>query len=317
MLNENFLILRASGGLANRIQAILGGIAHCLLSGRTLCVDWRDGMYSTDFSNVFPLWFELQGVSHAPVEHALNAFNNGASLAPVFWEQFIAEPIAVEYLFDDNAHMSSAGRLQSSYPLSPILTEPAPQILVHWGYDLTTLNLLAQALGAKYARFAHKNVNEIANILLNEYLVPRKEILDAVRSFYTEHFPKKPMGIHIRHSDLQSPLPQTLEKLKELYHDGDAIFLCTDNALVEKMVQRIYPACVVRKKSFQDANIPLHSYTENIDNVQKGFDALVEMYLLAECKNIIHYAPSSFARIAILRANLQTENVHCIPEVTT
>ncbi len=313
---KQYLVVRASGGLSNRLQALLGGIAFCLLTGRSLCVDWRDGLYSDDFSNVFPLWFQILGVDVVSCQEVEKAFHHGALVAPSFWEEYLCEAVAVEYLFNGDDHMSAQGRADSCYDISQsdVLSkhELFPDILVYWGWDLRVTTALSHALRQKFPQWKDLNDTALARALLQNHMRPTAPIHDAVEEFYTKHFTRPPVGIHIRHSDLQSPLPRMLEKLAQVHTGEDELFLCTDNALVEKMVRRIYPHCVIRDKIFQGVNVPLHSYVSGISNVQKGFDAVVEMLLLARCAHIIHYAPSSFARISILQSRLSAENVHAV-----
>ncbi len=313
---KKYLVLRASGGLSNRLQAILGGIAYCLLTGRCLCVDWRDGLYSDDFSNVFPLWFHIGGVDMASCEEVQEAYAQGASLAPSFWQEYIHEAIAVEYLFKDNDHMSPQGLSHSSYDISqPSALEQdahAPAILVHWGWDLRTLLALGNSLRERFPEFATLNDHKLAHALFVKHVHPTQPVVQEVNDFYHAHFKQQPLGIHIRHSDLQSPLPRMLEALQNIYTPGQEIFLCTDNERVEKMVLRLYPHCIIRSKIFQGVNIPLHNYVPGISNVEKGFDAVVEMLILARCSQIIHYAPSSFARIAILASGIDMDKIRAI-----
>ncbi len=316
-MSKRYLVVRASGGLSNRLQAVLGGIAYCLLTGRSLCVDWRDGLYSDDFSNVFPRWFTLSHVETASCQEVEAAHNAGAALSPPFWEEYLCEAIAVEYLFTGDNHMSLEGRAASCYDITaPKALEQdneAAPIIIYWGWNLQAVKALIPALQEKYSYLKNMPSADIPAFLLRKHLHATEKVQEAVESFYATHFTSPPIGIHIRHSDLQSPLPRMLEKLQQVYTEGDGLFLCTDNQLVEKMVRRIYPHCVIRVKTFQGINVPLHNYVPGISNVVKGFDAVVEMLLLAKCQHIIHYAPSSFARIAILYAQLATGHVHAVP----
>ncbi len=313
---KKYFVVRASGGLSNRLQAVLAGIAYCLLTGRTLCVDWRDGLYSDDFSNVFPLWFSLQHIDIASCEDVLEAYDTGAEVSPSFWKENLRECIAVEYLFNNNEHMSSHHQTAYNLTQEQLLEKDnkAPAILVYWGWDLQGVNALLTLLQKKFPLYSGLDSLEIQRALLQKHLQPTQSIQQEVRSFYTKHFGSAPLGLHIRHSDLQSPLPQMLATLQEIYRQGDEIFLCTDNAFVEKMVQRLYPHCTVREKTFQGVNVPLHCYVEGISNVQKGFDAVVEMLLLSHCKHIIYYAPSSFSRISILYSQLDSQHIHAVPQ---
>ncbi len=313
---KKYLVIRASGGLSNRLQAIIGGIAFCLLTGRTLCVDWRDGLYSDDFSNVFPQWFQIQGVDTATCHEVEEAFSQGAKLAPSFWKEYLHEAIAVEYLFSDQSHMHAEQLQKSSYDITASQlfeqADTAPDILVHWGWNLNTVLALTPALQRRFPEYAGLDGFEMARTLLQKHIQPTQIITESVQHFYAENFPTAPVGIHIRHSDMQSPLPRMLEMLSTVAKPEERIFLCTDNELVEKMVRRVYPHCITRTKTFQGVNVPLHCYVPGISNVQKGFDAVVEMLLLAQCKHIIHYKRSSFARISILLSSLSPEHVHSV-----
>ncbi len=313
---KKYFVIRASGGLSNRLQAVLAGIAYCLLTGRSLCVDWRDGLYSDDFSNVFPLWFSLQHINTASCEEVFEAFDAGANLYPPFWQENLKECIAVEYLFHNNEHMSSHHRTAYNLTQEQLLEKDkeAPDILVYWGWDLQGVNALLTLLQEKFPLYAGLDALEIQRALLQKHLQPTQSIQQEVHSFYDKNFRSAPLGLHIRHSDLQSPLPQMLATLQDVHSEGDEIFLCTDNAFVEKMVQRLYPHCTIREKIFQGVNVPLHSYVEGISNVQKGYDAVVEMLLLSRCKHIIYYAPSSFSRISILYSQLDSLHIHAVPQ---
>ncbi len=316
---DTYLVVRASGGLSNRLQALLGGIAYCLLTGRKLCVDWRDGLYSDDFSNVFSQWFTLKGVETASCKEVEDAYAKGATLSPPFWKEYLSEAIAVEYLFSGDSHMSEGGLTASRYDIAQLesLTHEhdVADILVYWGWNLEAIQSLASVLKTKVSRYAHMNLDAIPYALLQEHVVPTKAIREEVEQFFTQHFTSPPVGIHIRHSDLQSPLPAMLTKLQEVTTESQEIFLCTDNPLVEKMVRRLYPHCVTRTKIFQGVNVPLHCYVPGISNVEKGFDAVVEMLILAKCQHIIHYAPSSFARISILYSGLPAQCIHSVSKV--
>ncbi len=319
---QKYFVVRASGGLSNRLQALLGGIAYCLLTDRILCVDWRDGLYSDDFSNVFPLWFRVDGLATATCQEVLAAFNQGAEVFPPFWKEYLPDAIAVEYLFNNNDHM--AQHCQTAYDIDYAAHRGlkhflhndahAAPILVYWGWDVQGVTSLIPLLQEKFTEYALQSTVEVQRTLLQKHVSPTEKVLHEVHVFSAERFTKPLIGIHIRHSDLQSPLPRMLATLQEVYTDEDAIFLCTDNALVEKMVQRLYPQCITRSKLFQGINVPLHCYVEGISNVEKGFDAVVEMLLLARCSQLIYYAPSSFSRISLLYGNFDPANIHAVPK---
>ncbi len=303
------LVVRASGGLSNRLQAVICGLAYCLLTDRVICVDWRDGLYSDDFSNVFPLWFKIEGIESLSYEDMYSAYKGQASINPVYWQDWIHEPIAVEYMFNGNDHTLPETRAMTSIDLQD--TNLKEDILVFWDWTINSITPLIPKLRAKFPHMANMDDTEIPRYLLKKHICPVPEMNQEADAFFDKHFHKPPIGIHIRHTDLQSPLPKLLEKLKELSVDEN-IFLCTDNEQVEKMVLRLFPHAVTRQKTYQGINVPLHSYVEGVSNVQKGREAVLDMLILARCKHIIHYAHSSFARISALFSALDAEHIHSI-----
>ncbi len=303
------LLVRASGGLSNRLQAVISGIAYCLLTDRAICIDWRDGLYSDDFSNVFPLWFNIKGLKTINIEEVLAAFDNNATINPPFWKDWLHEPIAVEYLFNGNDHTLPKNKAMTSISLTDENLDE--DILVFWDWHINSITPLIPKLRIKFSHLKNMNDTEIQKYLLKTYLHPTGNILNETMDFVTNSFFSAPVGIHIRHTDLQSPLPKLLDKLKEVAKE-DEIFLCTDNEQVEKMVCRLFPRTITRDKIYQGLNIPLHSYVEGVSNVQKGHEAVLDMLILAQCKHIIHYKQSSFARISILFSELDCDCVHSV-----
>ncbi len=303
------LVVRASGGLSNRLQAVICGLAYCLLTERAICVDWRDGLYSDDFSNVFPLWFSVDKMQSIAFHDLLTRYQNGSSIHPPFWQDWIHEPIAIEYMFATNEHATPSNREKTSIKLEDI--NRTEDILIFWDWSIKAMQPLIPKLKAKFTHLANVDDADIPRYLLKKYLRPLPSIVNEVDNFFIKHFESPPVGIHIRHTDLQSPIPNLLNKLRELVAN-DKVFLCTDNAQVEKMVCRLFPRTVVRNKIYQGTNVPLHSYVEGISNVQKGYEAILDMLILARCKHIIHYDRSSFARISTLFSELDSSHIHSV-----
>ncbi len=305
---KKILVVRASGGLSNRLQAVICGIAYCLLTQRAICIDWRDGLYSDDFSNVFPLWFNVEGVDSLPYEEVAQIFEKNASVNPQYWKDWLTAPIAVEYMFHGNDHMQSENIAKTSINLEQLDLED--EIVVFWGWDTRCLTPLITMLKENFAPLANLEQNAIERYLLKNYIKPLPSLSLEAQNFFDKHFKKPPVGIHIRYTDLQSPLPRMIEHLSKVASTHEKIFLCTDNEHVEKMIRKIFPYTVTHPKIFQGNDIPLHSYVEGVSNVQKGHEAMIDMLLLSRCDQIIHYERSSFAKIPILYSELSSEHIH-------
>ncbi|KUG27742.1 hypothetical protein ASZ90_002409 [hydrocarbon metagenome] len=305
---ERYLIIKGSGGLSNRIQAALAGIGYCLLTGRTLCVDWRDGLYSNAFENVFPLYFTVPGLGAVDVPPPVST---QATIFPEFWRDRLADPVAVEYLFD-NDHLSRAVR--DATCLDFTRTDYGQDILVGWGVDLAPALSLAPLLARDVPGFSGRKPHEACRDLLRGYLRPVPELAGAVEDFASARFsPSGMIGAHIRHTDLKAPLDAFVRVIREIMEKtGYGLFLTTDNRQVQATFCRLFPGTVHTEKFFPGPGEPLHAYYEGQDNARKGFEALVDMYLLGRCRHIVHYAPSSFARVPILLSGLPGERITAI-----
>lgn len=305
---KRILVIRASGGLSNRLQAAVAGVGYCLLTGRTLCVDWRDGMYSDNFCNVFPQWFDLRGLPTATCGEAQTLARQG--IYPPFWEQWLPEAVAVEYLYPGNDHMLAQSVAESSLNFTDLnLAQP---VVAGWGWDLGPALQLAPLLRTHLPRFAEESDQNIVRRLLVEHILPAADLAAEADTFASAHFDVDIVGVHIRHTDMQSPLDRMLRRLAEVADGGRSIFLTTDNRHVEKLVRKLFPRVITREKIYQGDDIPLHCHVPGISNERKGREALLDMLLLARCQHIIHYRRSSFARIPILLSGLTPEYIHAV-----
>jgi len=305
---DKHLVIKGSGGLSNRIQAVLAGIGYCLLTGRTLCVDWRDGLYSNAFENVFPLYFSVPGLRTVDVPPPVTP---QTAIFPEFWRDRLGDPVAVEYLFD-NDHLSRAAREKSSIDFTCL--DYPQDVLAGWSADLAPALALAPFLARGVPGFSGRKPMEACRDLLRGYLRPVPELVRAVEAFATARFsPSGMIGAHIRHTDLKAPLDAFARVIREtMEKTGYGLFLTTDNSQVQTTFGRLFPGCVHTEKFFPAPGEPLHAYYQGCDNARKGFEALVDMFLLGRCRAIVHYAPSSFARIPILLSGLPPEKITAI-----
>jgi hypothetical protein len=131
-----------------------------------------------------------------------------------------------------------------------------------------------------------------------------------VEGFKRDNFSKPIIGVHVRCTDNQGDqfnrkklpsfdrYPVILEKLlKEV--PGARIFLATDNEEVLKSYQKKYPDVIATDKWFPGrSGKRLHGHGACSDRIQNGIEALVDMYLLAECDYLVVSGKPTFARIA-------------------
>lgn len=65
-MSENktkYLVLKGCAGLGNRFITLMKAINYAKVSGRTLYVDWSDGMFGALGKNAFSEYFDIKVIS--------------------------------------------------------------------------------------------------------------------------------------------------------------------------------------------------------------------------------------------------------------
>lgn len=172
------------------------------------------------------------------------------------------------------------------------------------------------------AGLANKSDEAILSDLLRETLIPRAEICAKVKKWRTEHFGSAPViGVHIRIRDTKIPwLPfvKSRASLDSFFGAIDrilaktphaTIFLATDNREAQSLVEKRYPRVISTEKWFPTAGHEMHQNPECSDRLNNAVEALVDMYLLAECDYLVYPSGSTFSYISSLLANLPPSRV--------
>lgn len=77
-----YLVLKGCAGLGNRFITLMKAINYAKMSGRTLYVDWSDGMFGALGKNAFSEYFDIKGIKCCDIEEVMNAYHAGASCYP-------------------------------------------------------------------------------------------------------------------------------------------------------------------------------------------------------------------------------------------
>jgi hypothetical protein len=78
------------------------------------------------------------------------------------------------------------------------------------------------------------------------------------------------------------------------------IFLATDNIEINEMFQDKYQRVISTQKWYPTSGRSMHHNLKSPDRFKHGIEALVDMYLLAECDYLILDESSSFSYLASL-----------------
>jgi len=290
---ERILLVKGIEGLGNRILCMLTGSLYARLSGRKLIVDWRDENYSTGGANAFHHFFL------SPLCAPAAEVPKTDSVAPVIWRGHLEKP--AWWLRERHSDLTDAqGWRMFSIDLSRL--DYSEQVAVMWTYD-DELDPLIPYLDVAAGPLAGASRFMILRTLLRETLTLHPAIREKVDRFKRDHFKGRMVGVHIRYSDHRTALWATLEALHQLL-DRDLtcrIFLSTDNIQIRRLFERKYDYVISTPHWYAPIpGRPVHYGAERPDPIVNGVEALVDLYLLAECDALIVDTSSSFGYLATL-----------------
>ena len=138
--------------------------------------------------------------------------------------------------------------------------------------------------------------------LLREDLLLQSEIRARVAHFKSNHFNARTVGVHVRYSDYRVRIFAIIKQLNALLkREPDLqIFLATDNVEVKKMFEGNFPRVVSTPHWYAKPGAPIHLDRTRPDCTQTAIEALIDLYLLANCDHLIFDGSSSFAWVANL-----------------
>ena len=82
------------------------------------------------------------------------------------------------------------------------------------------------------------------------------------------------------------------------------IFLATDNREAQRLVEKRYSKVIATEKWFPTTGNEMHQNPECSDRLNNAVEALIDMYLLAECDYLVSPSSSTFSYISSLLANI-------------
>jgi hypothetical protein len=300
---DKILLVKGIEGLGNRILCLLTASLYARLSGRKLIVDWRDESYSTAGVNAFDHFFV------SPMCAPATEVPSTDSVAPAIWCGHLEKPawwLRERY----GALQNAQGWRMFSIDLSRL--DYAEQVAVMWTYD-DELDPLIPYLNQTGGAPAGASRSMLLRELLSETVTLHPAIRKRVEQFKREHFDERMVGVHIRYSDHRTALWTTLKAVRQLLgHDpARRIFLCTDNMEIKRLFERKYQQVVSTPHWYAPTpGDPLHCAAQRPDPIAHGIEALIDLYLLAQCDDMILDTSSSFAYLATLLTNAPAERIH-------
>jgi Nodulation protein Z (NodZ) len=289
---ERYLLVKGRAGMGNRMLALLTAILYGRLSHRRLVVDWSDRTYSDGGENVFYRYFSCPSSDPAakiPAE---------GSVTPVVWQGRLDQSLSeVAWRFRD-AYSEIEFRYASSVDLSRI--DQPEQVAVFWSF-YAPLGVLRPHFRGEHEHLKRLGTEEILRELARFHLALRPEIRERVDRFRRERFGGSMVGVHVRYTDRRSRLEAILKKVDLVRRRGPCrIFLATDNSTIQGLFVDRYREVISTPHWYAPDGERIHQSAACPDRFQNGVEALLDLYLLAECDYLVGDSTSSFARVADL-----------------
>lgn len=295
------LLIKAKGGLGNRMLSAITGVALAELHGRTPVIDWRDGMYVPVGVNLYPLLFD-DPVGGNPAD-----FDACEDVAPALWSGRLSDqPVNVIGRHYPGKHNSPIIYRKLSIDLAG--PDPAAPTGVFWSY-LPKIRRISAKL-RRDPRFANRDLDAITHDLLSRYFRPNARIRAAVDAIFEGR--KKPViGVHIRFTDRKAPLPKIEAELRQArarMPEGD-IFLATDSAEAQDYILSRFDRVFTIDKQMAEAGKALHFSGGGMDDpLKEAENAVIDMYALAMSDWLIHSKHSTFSVAASLIGGITEEH---------
>ena len=232
--------------------------------------------------------------------------------------------------YDPNKHRSIF--IHRKYSIDVRRLDYDEDIIVFWYYTQQIRSLKTHLRDTSYG-FVGLDTGGIIRKVLMEQMKISDEVRQHIDDFKSATgWPKKVIGVHIRHTDMRTNLAhyeRALRRFIECSPDAH-IFLATDNWQVNQEYHKRFKNVFSTPKWFPDGFSSMHQNPTCPDKVVNGFESLVDMYLLADCDYLIYPSSSTFSWVSRLLSNIPQERIvdterfnpkvrlkHCIRELVS
>ena len=297
MTEEKALVIKAKGGLGNRMLSAVTGLVLARLQGRSPHIDWRDGMYVPAGTNLYPLLFDAAWMGD------LAAFDNATDVAPSIWSgRMTQHPTDVIHAEFPDAHQDPLIYRR----LSVDLAGPGPEhaVAVFWSY-VSKVKRLERRM-ARHPDFAGKSLDDVTRAMLARYFDPVPEVKQLVDAVLTRDG-RPTIGVHIRFTDRKAPLEKMVNRLTRLREQkpNARLFLATDSMAAQEAVLMRFPDAIQIEKSLDTGGAALHVASGRFaDPVAEARNALADMVALSRCDWLVHSSHSTFSVTAALMGGI-------------
>ena len=298
-----YLVVKGKGGMGNRMLCAVTGILYGLLTDRNIVVDWRDIAYSNDGSNTFSRFFVCADV------FSENVLPDNPDISPNIWAGNLHKSMS-EMLHEYDPDKHSSITIHRKYSIDINKLDYDEDVVVFWYYT-GRIKALKKYLSDKYDDFAKLDENGIIRKVLTEKMILNEDIRRRIEQFKAEHKADKVIGVHIRYTDRKTDLDKYEKYLGHFLKQcpDSHIFLATDNQQVSEDYRKRYKNVFSTHKWYPQGATSMHQNDCCPDKIENGIEALVDMYLLAQCSCLIYSGYSTFSLISQILSDAPSENI--------
>jgi hypothetical protein len=297
------LVIKSSGGggIGDNIRSLIAGIDYARRSGRSIYVDWSDGMFGPEGINVFSDFFEILGL---PTVSDLKDYGDGEDVFPLIWKNNLHNSLKTLWTRQDYPAWDR-NEVRSTFSFDQERLDYAELVLVMWDFD---------------GYFAAPQALLSARTLAQRHLSPAGGIKAEVDHFVATRLKNPVIGIHVRETAEATaggkalPVSLLTEKASKIASEAGSqcFFLCTDNQHRQEQIQQQFSNVIVRKKQMPPAGESIHLSEFGPTAFEKTRDALLDLLTLSRCDYIIYPAFSSFSMCATLLSATPVDRIYPI-----
>ncbi|MDE6418733.1 MAG: hypothetical protein K2K49_05950 [Duncaniella sp.] len=327
MNRTKYLVVKGLAGLGNRLITLLAAADYARATGRSLHVDWSDGMFGPVGENVFYKYFALDGVtSEENLAAVAKRLAEGASSYPATLTpealmaniyatyDCVSSPLGRNPLYRVPLSLVTRGTASAFFGLQT--WQPLPDTHDGWRKSLANVrNGRGFVIGSVLPRNIDSEIVIYADFRpwvkserIFDIVRLREPLLKEFKEFAAKHdLGDKGIGVHVRATD------KTTSKSRDKLHrhitewlgesDKRKVFLSSDNPEVVAEFEAAYPGRVVQYPKFMPddpSGHGLHHWAlqqcDNGEIKEKMFrEALADMWVLSMCDRLLWQGNSSFS----------------------
>lgn len=294
------LLIKAKGGLGNRMLSAASAIAYAHATNRDWCLDWSDGVYAREHTNAAPLLFpsiERVGFSSQDWQHLTSV--------PSLWkgrlDSSIRDIISKDY---PNQHSNPTIYRRLSAPFTSAQNHGTVEVF--WSYT------------SKYGRVKRfltpeqrkQGRDHILGHILRTHFKPSAAVIDSVEQLVSKNAANT-LGVHIRYTDLKVPIHKLIVRVKAQMRkfDYDTIFLASDSLEAEVTFKKEFEKVITSNKQYAPDNTQLHVVGNDDSSLTGATSALIDMLALSKCAGLVYCSRSTFAETSRLFGAIDSKRV--------